>query len=241
MALFGVFNAAAFLDAKYIRKNDYFESGALMIALFGALDVISDVIFAVTVTLKQSTDGDEVPIMVPIVAWTCIVFPVLVSLVQLFRKMQSEWGLNDQIRRWMFKFSCKLYFVAILCGSAFGALALFNSNAFQLYALSMGLSKNQLGSFNVQRVWSIVFLENLPQLGLQIWFMVRFGPQTVAVASAAFSTISILVTILAAFTQNNIVQSQQSVLVGFVVDGLSDRNGNSKHKQLGSVEILQIF
>ncbi len=56
-----------------------------------------------------------------------------------------------------------------------------------------------------------------------MWFLATFGPQTVAVASALFSTISILVTILAAFTQNNIAQTQQSVSVNFVVEGLSDK------------------
>merc|ERR1719361_2226792 len=138
--------------------------------MFGVLDTVSDVIFAVTLTMLHVDDSDEVPLLVSVLAWVCIVCPILLSLFQLVRKSRGDWAKYDNVSRWIFKFSFFLYFLPIFSGSAFVALALVNSNALQLNVFSMGLSKHELSMFNVQRVWSIVMLENLPQLGLQIWF-----------------------------------------------------------------------
>lgn len=151
---FATFGAIAYVDALFIRINDYFYIGAIIAALIGFLDVFSDVVFAVTVMTKPSA-----PFEMIIGAWLFIVLPVAVSIVQLAYMAHTEWSRCVRLKRWILKNSYILYILPVFMGSSFVSLSILNSNALKLKVFSMGLSKDELARFNVQRVWSIVFLE----------------------------------------------------------------------------------
>lgn len=155
---FTTFNGIAFLDAKKVRPNDYFQSGAILKAMFGVLDVVSDFIFSLTVTEKHFADN-TVPFFIPVICWSTITVPVLLSLLQLTRRSRTIWLEEDVTLQWMTRFSFILYILPFCCGSAFVAVALLNSNAFRLGVFSMGLSRAELSRFSMQKVWSIILFE----------------------------------------------------------------------------------
>ena len=160
VAGFMSFDAVAWVDAKCLRKNDYFYVDALVKAMFGVLDVVSDVLFSRTVTVKYY-EGHPVPLFIPILCWATIIVPVLMSLAQMARKSRGTWLREDIARHWMTRYPFVLYILPFFTGSAFVAVAVLNSNALQLGVFSMGLSKSELSKFSVQRMWSIILLEVL--------------------------------------------------------------------------------
>ena len=72
----------ALIDAKWFRPNEYFRKDALFKAMFGILDVISDVMFSVNVTMRH-LQGDTVPLFIVAICWATIIIPVLLSIMQL--------------------------------------------------------------------------------------------------------------------------------------------------------------
>ena len=155
---FTAINAVALIDAQCLRPNDYFKRLALFNAMFGILDVVSDVMFSLNVTAKY-IGNYGVPLFIIIVCWATIVVPVLLSVAQLARQSRGAWLKEDVSREWMSKYSLILYILPFCCGSAFVAIAILNSNAFQLGVFSMGLPMTEMSRFNVQRVWTIILLE----------------------------------------------------------------------------------
>lgn len=248
IAGFLAFNIVALMDAKLLRRNDYFQANAIMKAMFGVLDVVSDVIFSISLTVKHYDQSDvhSVPFGIVVICWTTIVLPILLSVAQLWRQSRSSWLREDVVSSWMLRYPFILFVLPFFCGSAFVAVAIMNSNAFQLGLFSMGLSRDELGKFNLKRVWSIIVLEvciapmfcynfmglyqnvfcvlcsqNIPQLALSLWFLIDISFSEVAFASAVFSLISIFGTILANCTQRDILVNRQRVLVQFTVRGLT--------------------
>ena len=124
----------------------------------GVLDVITDVMFSLTVTEKQR-DEERVPYFIVVICWVTIVVPVLLSICQLWRKSRGAWLREDVPRQWMDKYSVVLFILPFLCGSSFIALSVLNCNMFQMGVFSMGLSDSEFSSFNLQRLWTIILLE----------------------------------------------------------------------------------
>ena len=126
--------------------------------MFGVLDVISDVMFTLTV-IEKHHDEETVPYFIVVTCWVTIVVPVLLSLCQLWRKCRGAWLKEDVPRQWMDKYSVVLFILPLLFGSAFTALSVLNCNMFQMGVFSMGLSNSEYRSFNLQRLWTIILLE----------------------------------------------------------------------------------
>ena len=97
-----------------------------------------------------------------------------------------------------------------------------NSNLFSLPAFSMSLTQAQFRRFQTKRVYSIVLLENIPQLALQTIFLWKINQFSgIAVASMIFSTISIIVTMASMITAKQLLNSSGYAIVKFNVTGSS--------------------
>ena len=91
---------------------------------------------------------------------TFIFLPLIFNILQLHKQL-SKW-LNDPILSrteapvWILSFMKILYFVSIVSGSSFSAVALCNSNLFQLRIFGMGLSRYHQKLFGNKRFFSVV-------------------------------------------------------------------------------------
>lgn len=92
-----------------------------------------------------------------------IVFPLIVSLIQLNIQL-SKWKndvilANTDVLIWVQNKVIFLYFVAVICGSSFTAIALCNCYLLQQSTFSMGLSNYHKRKFQNKRFFSIVLFE----------------------------------------------------------------------------------
>ena len=159
--LFVVLSILAIFDAYCYRKNDYFKSSALLKGLIGVLHVVTDVLFASLITVRYHHDKSTWNLVFTVVAWTSNILPILLSLCQLSRMIQGEWSQKEGVRQWILRNSHVLYILSFICGNAFAAIGLVNSNAFRLKIFSMGLNQRDLSNFNIQSLISVVIFEVL--------------------------------------------------------------------------------
>ena len=129
-----------------------------------------------------------------------IVLPLIGNLVQLHNEIQmwvSDVYSKHTVQAWIRSYLRFLYMITIICGSAFAAVDICNSNIFHLPMFNMGLNKRQLAIFKNQRILSTVLLENIPQLALQIIYLVltaelETNVSPITIIAMIFSSISII-------------------------------------------------
>ena len=151
----------ALIDAWYIRINDYFDPGCVITTLLGFLDFLSDLLFAVHLTMlcMDHDERDTKVIIFTILAYFFIALPMAFSFGQLLRENQREWVHSVYLRNWMETHSYFVYMTSIVTGSAFNTVSLMNCQALKLEVFSMGLTRRQRLKFNTNRIWGIVACE----------------------------------------------------------------------------------
>ena len=206
-----VINISAYIHSKYIHVNDYFKIGSLVTAGILIMDAVSDIFFAMAI----SED-----IILLILAVVFIVLPVVITLYQLHQAI-NKWRRNDELNQWISDNVKILYISSIITGSSFAGVALCTSNAFSLYQTSLPLNKTRLLQFDTKRIYSTVLLENIPQLGLQIYLLINgeSANDFVLYVSMTFSILSIVVSILSMISQRSIARSRDYVSIEFDAKG----------------------
>ena len=157
--LFLVLSILAIFEANCCRKNDYFEFCALFKGMIGVLHVVTDVLFASLITARYRHDKSTWNLVFTVIAWTTIVLPTIFSFGQLCRMVHGEWTQKEGVRQWIIRYSHRLYILSFVCGNAFAAIGLVNSNAFRLKIFSMGLQQRDLSEFNIRILISVVIFE----------------------------------------------------------------------------------
>jgi len=212
----------AAIDGYCIRKNHYLHLIYLLLFAVQAMDMLSDCFFAAQLSIYHRTDA-TVTIAILLYASICfIVVPVLTTLYQLFRHIQKKWAASQDTSAWLMLHSNKLYLVSILCGGSFSAVRLMNSDIFQLEIFHMGLSERELKRFNTKRLWSVVLLENMPQLLLQSYFLGAFminGVSAIGISSIIFSCISMVVSVFGLATDRKIFSNEKVTMITVEVTG----------------------
>ena len=156
-----IFAAIGWIDAKYIRINDYFVIGCIFKALIGFLDFLSDLLFAIQLTMIEDSD-DAVSLRITVftaAGYFFIALPMGFSLGQLMSENKNEWVKLVDVRNWMKEKSFHVYILAVFSGSAFNAIPLVNCQALQLEIFSMGLTRSQRVKFSTHRIWGVVVCE----------------------------------------------------------------------------------
>ena len=151
----------AWIDARCCRINDYFKIGFITRTLIGFLDFLSDLLFALKLTMLclDAAEYPEETLIATIAAYIFIALPIFVSFKQLIVENKREWIHSAQLRNWMKSWSYVLNVASIITGSAYNAVALANSQMFNLSVFSMGLTKDQMMRFSTQRIFGVVMCE----------------------------------------------------------------------------------
>ena len=132
--------------------------------MFFLLDIV-DVFFAFKLYLLANDSGkyNNYYLWLMISAILFLVLPVGMNVYQLHSEI-ARWNkdliLRDTaLNRWIKNRMKMLYFMSVICGSAFSAIELCNSYLFKLSLFSMGLSQYHKTMFQTKRFFSIVLLE----------------------------------------------------------------------------------
>eukprot|EP01083_Nonionella_stella_P084061 232584_1 len=116
--------------------------------------------------------------------------------------------------------------MSFVCGSSFSAAHMCSSNAFDLSIFSMPLSKMGIARFQYKRVYSLVLLEDVPQLIIAITFAIMVGIEDtfsgnngIVYVSMAFSALSIFMTIVSSQTTKHLLNTQGHGTISLNVTG----------------------
>ena len=148
-----------YINAKYMYIDDFFSMAAIVSAMCYVVDLLCDIF--ISIALSERIMDKNIFSWLFIASLVFIVFPIMVSIVQLSQQIDNYWIKDDQIKLWLTDNSKTLFLLSFLCGSSFTAVELMNSNLFELYLFSMDLSKEQMHRYMAKRIYSIVFLEVL--------------------------------------------------------------------------------
>ena len=153
---------ASFIDAKYIRRNDFHRLGSLFRTAFHILDTWSDVFFAIQCTYHP--DFELLSLSSPlfiifVLAVMFVLIPMTVTLYQLHHIINKHWNKKDELRGWLSDNVYALYFLSIISGSSFAGVSLFRSNLLNLSAFDIPLTRQQALHFQTKKVYSTILLE----------------------------------------------------------------------------------
>jgi len=202
----------------------FFKIGALFAASIQTLDALSDWFFAVEVGTKAQKSPSNDLFIAFCICFVFIIVPLSASLWQVYYYSRKHWAISsNKTKQWLLYYSKLLYFTSVLTGSSFTAIELMNSSFFGLEMFEMGLTQRQLIAFKTNRVYSVVLLENFPQLILQTWYILFYeygsSNNAIAITSAVFSILSIVVSILSMFMERSLIKSQDHTLIEIDVTG----------------------
>jgi len=223
-AIFVIFSLIAYIHAKR-KKNDYFKMSALIGVYFQMMDVYTDILFCLTVGsvyfYMHTADIERIEYLLIFVGSVlCIVGPIIASLFQLYSASSKYWLYQSRTRLWLLSFDRLLYLVSILSGSPFAAIDFFNSNLFGSDFFYMGIPKHFMMGFSSKKVYSVIFMEDVPQLLLSVWYTALVGHfQSVVAAQMTFSLISIIVTVISLVLKRRIYHVMDSVHISISIQG----------------------
>eukprot|EP01083_Nonionella_stella_P039103 106352_1 len=203
-----------YIDSRWIRTNDYFEYLSIGTMMLATLDMVSDCFFAVEVSIREMR----------IIFYGSVLFiglPSLVALFQLHFHTTKYWLDGGRVTPWIQKYIAVLLLVSIVTGNAFAAVSLMNSGLYHMDVFYMGLTKYQLQTFNIQKMYSIVFLEDVPQLCLQSYYLwiSEDVHNPIAISSIILSMVSIIVSAMHLSIEKQINYQQKYVIVKLHVTG----------------------
>ena len=228
-------------DAGFARKNQVFDSKAIFSFAFYSNDFISDIFFILKLYLlsfdEVNTYNQEYYFILLILSMAFVIIPLISNIIQLHFEI-LKWRGDSILKqtgviKWIRSNVKLLFFVSVVCGSSFSAIALCNSYLLQLGFFSMGLSRYHRAIFQNKRFFSIVLLENIPQLCIQITTLVLvFGDpnntgasgQLVTILSMIFTIISILLSVFEYVFSSKSIKSDNVAIIRFNIESQTIAN-----------------
>ena len=220
---------AGVADAWYIHPNELFNWVSLAVVGVYCIDFCSDVFFSIELYLLMNDNNMNIYVILFSLSIAFIIIPLTVNLYQLHCEL-SKWLVDPILIKtecplWMLTFVKSLYTIAVVTGSSFSAVSLCNSNLFRLRIFSMGLSRFHQKNFQNKRFFSIVLLENLPQMIIQIIILILLittvADRTkllITIFSMVFTLISIILNVFEYCLSKKFVHVATSIIFTFNVE-----------------------
>ena len=127
-----------------------------------------------------------------------------------------------------------IYGLSILFGNAFTAIYFVHSRLFDIYKFDIPLNKMQLLQFKNKRIYSVVFFENIPQILLQIGYILSLSSKkkinSIVYATMCFSILSLLITLLSINLYKKIIESRDYTHIEIDIKGQMIINNMNKCK-----------
>ena len=150
-----------------------------------------------------------------------IILPICVNLYQLQNALKRwtndnethKLKISSKINLWIISNAKSFYFLCICLGSAFSAVEICNCNIFSLTLFRMGLSRRQKSIFKNERLYSIVLLENIPQLIIQLIYCIFYDINSITIMASTFSLLSIITSILEHGSTSTILKNEIVITV----------------------------
>ena len=163
-----------------------------------------------------------------------VILPLICNLMQLHNEIKvwmSDIHSKHTVQAWIRSYLHFLFLMAIVFGSAFAAVDICNSNIFHLRMFNMGLNRRQRAIFKNQRILSIVIFENIPQLALQISFLIlskQSSISAITLMAMIFSLISIVSSIFSYKSSSMLIKCETITLIEMDIESTQLANLQSQ-------------
>jgi uncharacterized protein YaaQ len=204
-------------------------SGLVFFTLF-VWDFYSDCFFVLRLALEN--------------AWPCFavgalftVVPYIMNLYEL-HKWEKKWlrdlTIKQGLESYLDKYHIWLVFCSLISGSSFATIEMVNTNMFGWRFFSMGLTDRHLKRYNTRRLYSNILTENIPQLGVQIWYTFQYSKvgrdgwgavDDVVIYAFMSSMVSILVSIIDVYSSRELIKTMKDANMYYQEE---DAEGTSK-------------
>eukprot|EP00483_Globobulimina_turgida_P010775 UN10796 len=161
----------SFIDSKFLRKNDFYKIGALLLAAMHCLDILCAIFFAIHISIHPNFRQSSELIIIFILTLICIIISICITLCQLYHTTNKHWIKNDELRSWLSEYTYLLYMLSIICGGAFNGIQLCRSNLFNLCVFDIPLNKKQMLHFRTKKLYSTVLLQDVPLTILTAYYI----------------------------------------------------------------------
>ena len=148
----------SWVDAKYIRINDFYRPQLLLAATLEIVDTVSDALFAFGITYHADFNESDI-MLIFIASMFFIITPIIMTLFQLNYMIDKHWSKSDDMRSWLSSYVKPLYALSIISRSSFTALQICRSNLFGQPLFDIPLNRQTALHFNTKRIYSITLLE----------------------------------------------------------------------------------
>ena len=203
-----------------------------------------------------------------------IIIPLIINVYQLHNQIK-QWNMdeskykykrhsNNEVCVWINSKIKLIYLLTFICGSSFSMIALCNCYLFQLSVFSMGLSRRQKAVFRNKRIFSVVLMENFPQLIIQIVTLItlsvykvdeningenEYSNEIITILSLIFTVVSIGLSISEYYLSNQLLKFRSYVIVSFEIKSKDIQSMNYRkflnkiifHKKSFIAKMARIF
>ena len=166
-----------------------------------------------------------------------MILPLICNLIQLHKQLRvwiSDPYSKYTVQAWIRFYLHFLYMLTILFGSAFAAVDVCNSNIFHLQMFNMGLNQRQKAIFKNQRILSTVLMENIPQLIVQIFYIIltkNSNISAITLIAMIFSVISIVSSVFNFISSSLFLKCEAITLIEMNIE--SKQLGNTQRTKFG--------
>eukprot|EP01083_Nonionella_stella_P003387 9651_1 len=187
------------IHARYIDADD-FRLGPVFLFTIYVWDFYTDLLFAISLYTTY-VSPDRIDYMVLFIASIVFLIGPLARNFYDLLQFEDVWRahpiLDELYKKWLHHNGQYVYLLSFLSGSTYAAINLVNSNFLGHKVFSMGLSQVDVLKFNQTRLMNVVLLENIPQVIIQICFLVLSKQLTdLSMLAIVSSTLSIFLAVL---------------------------------------------
>ena len=169
---------------------------ALIVFALHFYDFTSDINLCREIWLENEILNDLLVLIAGVGSILFLLFPYIANLY-IAANIKNLIKGNEPARSW-FQFHAKTFvFFVVLTGGCYPALLLVSSNVFGMNIFSSGLTQYELKNMAQIRLFATIFLENIPQIALQLLYSAAIQQLSNAVIFAFIaSLLSVLTTVL---------------------------------------------
>merc|ERR1712228_67059 len=167
-----------------------------------------------------------------------LVFPY-VSNLYIAAHIENYVGTNESAKSWFRSYSKTFTMFVVLTGGCYPAVVLVSSNIFGMNVFSSGLTKFELKKMSKIRVFSTIFLENVPQILFQIIYTAAIGEVSNAVIFAFIASVLSVLSTVISFLIDRSALDAKNVIQYYLVTNVQNRSSESTTKQNVSASLLE--
>ena len=243
----------SWVDAKYLRKNDFYRLGLLISVAIQILDTITDLFLIYNIAHYSSILENKLFALLMTSIFFFIAY-YIISIIQLYQMINKHWKKYENMRLWLSDWISLLYVSSLFFGSSLSGVHLRRSNLFGLSSFDMPLSKREVLAHEIKKLYPpialkvrisfdvnicifvnvIVSIQNISQTIIAaIYLDFIQQPDHIAYISITFSVGSIAIIIISWYTTRELVISHNYCSIEFDVTAPEISSNFKKYRNNG--------